>query len=171
MVILILLAIAVAFGLGAMLGAPYLPILHRDTQRLLELAELKPGQTLIDLGSGDGQLLRAAAARGIRGIGYEINPILVLISHLVCWRYRRIVTIHLADFWHVPLPPADAIYIFLIDRHMRRLDRKLTAELTRPAQVISFVFKIPGRQPVRHNSNTFVYQYDIQKPPSPPVLE
>ena len=59
--------------------------------------------------TGDGRLLRTAASRGIRGIGYEINPLLVLISRLVCWRYRRLITIHLADFWRVQLPPADAI--------------------------------------------------------------
>jgi 16S rRNA A1518/A1519 N6-dimethyltransferase RsmA/KsgA/DIM1 with predicted DNA glycosylase/AP lyase activity len=107
--ILILLLIVLPFGIGAILGAPYLPILRRDSDRLLKLAGLKPGQTLIDLGSGDGRLLKAAAAQGIRCIGYEINPYLVFISRLVCWRYRHLVTIHTADFWHTPLPPADAI--------------------------------------------------------------
>jgi hypothetical protein len=159
LLVLILFLVAAAFGLGAILGAPYLPILKRDSRPLIELADLKPGQTLIDLGSGDGRLLRAAAAQGIRCIGYEINPLLVFASRLMCWRYRRLVSIHLADFWHVHLPPADAIYVFLIDRYMARLDRKLTAELTRSTRVISFVFQIPGRPAARHNSNTYVYEY------------
>lgn len=163
MLLTILVILAVAFGLGAWLGAPYLPILSRDSAALLELSQLQPGQTLIDLGSGDGRLLRHAAARGIRCIGYEINPFLVLISRLVTWRYRRLITIHLADFWHVTLPPADAVYVFLIQRYMARLDRKLTAEITRPTRVVSFVFEIPHRQPVQRNSNTFVYAYGPTK--------
>lgn len=163
MLLLILLVVVGAFALGALLGAPYLPIMRRETQGLLALAELKPGQTLIDLGSGDGRLLRAAAAQDIRCIGYEINPFLVLISRIVCWRYRRLITIHLANFWHVKLPPADIIYVFLIDRYMARLDRKLTAELTQPTRVISFVFAIPGRTPARHNANTYIYEYEAAR--------
>jgi hypothetical protein len=154
-----LLAVILPFAVGAWLGAPYVPILRRDYEPVLDLADLKAGQTLIDLGSGDGRLLRAAARRGYHGIGYEINPFLYLASLLVTWRYRRIVRIHLADFWRVSLPPADAIYVFLIDRHMARLDRKLKTELTHATPVISFVFRIPGRTPDRQTPNTYRYHY------------
>jgi hypothetical protein len=157
--ILVLLLIVLPFGVGAILGAPYLPILRRDSDRLLKLTGLKPGQTLIDLGSGDGRLLRAAAAQGIRCIGYEINPYLVLISRLVCWRYRKLVTIHTADFWHIKLPPADAIYIFALDRYMARLDRKFTDEITQPTKVVSYIFEIPGRKSLTATNNTHVYEY------------
>lgn len=156
---MILLAIVLPFGAGAILGAPYLPILRRDSRRLLKLAGLKPGQTLIDLGSGDGRLLRAAAAQGIKCIGYEINPYLVLISRLVCWRYRHLVTIHTADFWRTPLPSADAIYVFGLDRYMSRFDRKFRAEITRPTKVISYIFEIPGRPTIAATNNTHVYEY------------
>lgn len=157
--LIILILIVGAFAIAGILGAPYLPILRRDTQPLLNLANLTPGQTLIDLGSGDGQLLRAAAVRGIRCIGYEINPIMVLISRVVCWRYRRLVTIHLANFWTATLPPANAIYVFLIPRHMARLDRKLTTEINQPTPVISYVFAIPNRHPTHQAANALVYEY------------
>ncbi|GAC1369769.1 MAG: hypothetical protein NVSMB39_1940 [Candidatus Saccharimonadales bacterium] len=157
--ILVLLIIVLPFGIGAILGAPYLPILHRDSERLLKLAGLKPGQTLVDLGSGDGRLLRAAAAQGIRCVGYEINPYLVLISRLVCWRYHHLVTIRTADFWHIKLPPADAIYVFALDKYMPRLDMKFTAEITRPTKVVSYIFTIPTRQPIHSTSNTYIYEY------------
>ena len=157
--ILVLLLIVLPYGLGAILGAPYLPILRRDSQRLLKLAELKPGQTLIDLGSGDGRLLREAAAQGIRCIGYEINPYLVIISRIICWRYRHLVTIHTADFWQIKLPPADAIYIFAMDKYMARLNQKFETEITRPTKVISYIFEMPGRPAIAATSNTHVYQY------------
>ncbi len=161
-VTLVLLVIVLPFGVAALIGAPYVPILKRDSTRLLHLTGLKSGQTLIDLGSGDGRLLRAAASQGIRCIGYEVNPFLVLISRLVCWRYRRLVTIHAADIWGIKLPPADAIYIFILDKYMARLDAKFSAEITRPTRVISYVFKLPGRTPIRENNNTYVYEYPVK---------
>lgn len=147
------------FGIGAVLGAPYVPILRRDSRKILALANLKPGQTLIDLGSGDGRLLRAAAAQGIRCIGYEINPYLVLISRIVCWRYRHLVTIHTADIWHIKLPVADVIYVFILDRHMARLEEKFARELTTPTKVISYIYELPNKAPLHTTPNTYVYQY------------
>lgn len=162
MLLILLIILVIPFGLGAVLGAPYVPILRKQSRDLLEIAQLKPGQTLVDLGSGDGRLLRAAAARGIHCIGYEINPYLVLVSRLVCWRYRHLVIIHTADIWRTKLPPADAIYIFALDRYMQRLDTKFTNEISVPTKVISYVFEIPGRTPIRRTPNTFVYQYPSQ---------
>ncbi len=161
---LLALVLLGGFGIAVFVGAPYVPILKRDYGPLLDLADIKPGQTLIDLGSGDGRLLREVAKRGIRAVGYEINPALYVISRVVCWRYRNLVTIRLRDYWHVTLPPADIIYVFLLETYMSRLDRKLTAELIRPTTVVSFVFQIPGRAATRASRNTFVYEY-----PEPPA--
>ena len=145
--------------MAAIIGAPYLPIMRRDYEPILDLANLKPGQTILDLGSGDGRFLLAAARRGYRAIGYEINPFLYVISRLLTWRYRSLVTIHLANFWPADLPPVDAIYVFLIDRLMPKLDTKLTKEIAKPTPVISFVFKIPGRKPQVQTRNAYLYWY------------
>ena len=160
----LLFALAASFGLGAWLGAPYVPILGQDRRKLLELTNLKPGQTIIDLGSGDGRLLYAAASQGINGIGYEINPLLVLISTIVCWRYRSRVKIHLANFWQQPLPKADAIYVFLIDRYMTKLKHKLVSDITEPTLVVSYVFALPTVQPIRTNATAAVYQFPLAHP-------
>jgi len=162
LILLVLIVIAAAFGVASFGGAPYVPILRRDTDALLRLANLEPGQTLIDLGSGDGRLLRAAAARGVRGIGYEINPIMVAISRLVCWRYRHLVTIRLADFWQTKLPPTDVIYVFLLPKYMAKLDQHLSVQVHQPTRLISYAFEIPGKPQLAHNRNTFVYEYGAQ---------
>jgi hypothetical protein len=158
----ILLALAIlitGFGVAGFTGAPYVPVLKRDHEALLKLADLKPGQTLIDLGAGDGYLLRAAARRGIRGIGYEINPVMVIVAKILCFRHRKLVQVHLADFWHLATPPGDAIYVFLIPRLMSKLDHKLAAEIKRPTKVISYAFEIPGKQPKLATANAFLYEY------------
>jgi hypothetical protein len=161
-VALILLVLTLPFAIGAIIGAPYVPILVRDRRRVLELAELKSGQTLVDLGSGDGRFLRAAAAHGIHGIGYEINPFLVLVSRLVCWRYRKLVTIRTTNFWHTKLPPADAIYVFGLDRLAARLVHKFETELDKPTEVVAYIFELPGHTPVRRLNNAYVYEFGQQ---------
>jgi hypothetical protein len=151
--------IVVPFALAAIVGAPYLPILRRDSTALLDLASLKPGQTIIDLGCGDGRFLRAAAQRGYRGIGYEINPLLYLVSLIVTWRYRHLITIRWRDFWSAKLPPSDAIYVFLIERLMPKLHAKLARDITTPTHVISYVFAIPGQPPIKTTRNAYSYRY------------
>ncbi len=147
-----------AFGLGALRGAPFLPVLKGEVGALLDLAQLESGQCLMDLGSGDGRLLKAAARQGCRGIGYEINPWLYLYSLVNCWSYRRQIKLRLADFWKSDWSEADVIVVFLIKRQMIKLDRQL-ADLRRPVRVVSYIFEIPGRRPIAQNRNAFVYQY------------
>jgi hypothetical protein len=153
------LVAVVGFGLAPFLGAPFLPILAKEVDGLLDLADLNPGQSLIDLGSGDGRLLKAAAKKGIRGVGYEINPWLCLIAVINCWQYRSLVTIKWQNYWTVRLPEADAIYVFLIQHYMGRLDRKLSREVTKPTKLVSFVFAVPGRVAVKKSRNSFLYLY------------
>lgn len=157
--LLVLVLLILPFGLANWLGAPYLPILRRDYEAIFALAGLQPGQTIIDLGSGDGRFLLAAARHGYKAVGYEINPLLYLVSIFVTWRYRHLISIHLADFWRTPLPPTDAIYVFLIGRLMPKLDQKLTTDITRSTTVISFVYEIPGRHPEARNHNAYLYRY------------
>lgn len=151
-------AVVACFALGAILGAPFVPIRRSDMEAALDLAGVAAGQTVIDLGCGDGRFLVAAARRGAAAIGYEINPLMWAWAWLATRRYRRQVRVRLANFWRVRLPKADVIYLFMIDRYTKRLDAKLSTELERPTKVVSYVFKLP-RQPVKTNRNTFLYQY------------
>jgi SAM-dependent methyltransferase len=158
--ILLALVLTLPFGIAALTGAPWLPTLNPQTEAALALADLKPGQTIIDLGSGDGRLLKAAAKRGLNAIGYEINPYMYLISLIVTFRYRRRVKIHLADFWTAKLPEAEVIYVFLLQKLMTKLEAKLNSELTRPTAVISLAFEIPNRQPVAQSGSIRSYCFD-----------
>ncbi|HEX7260050.1 MAG TPA: hypothetical protein VF272_03935 [Candidatus Saccharimonadia bacterium] len=151
-------AVVACFGVGAIMGAPFLPIRNPDIEAALDLAKLKPGQTIIDLGSGDGRILLAAARRGALAIGYEINPLLFAWSLMRTWPHRRRITIHLMSYWHSKLPPADIIYTFLITRYTAKLDKKLKAELSRPTAVVSYIFELP-REPVAQTYNTWLYRY------------
>jgi hypothetical protein len=140
-------------------GAPYLPTLNKPTQTALELADLKPGQLLLELGCGDGKILIAAAQQGIRATGFELNPILVLVCKLRCWRYRKLVRVQWANFWTKQWPTTDVIFIFGLPRIMNRLDKKIAQQASKPVKLVSFAFEIPDKSAVQKRDGVFLYEY------------
>jgi len=162
---LILAAIAVVliFSFVIMFGAPYLPTLKARTPEALDLLDLKKGQLLLELGSGDGRILREAARRGIEAVGWELNPLLVLYAKAINWRYRRQVTVKWGNYWRHSWPQADGIYVFLLNPYMAKLDKKITQEIRGKVKVVSFAFQIPGKKPLKELNGLMLYEYH-QKP-------
>ena len=76
---LLLIATAV-FNLGVAQSqegkiVPYVPTPQEVVDRMLELAQVKKGDVVYDLGSGDGRIVVTAAKKyGVRAIGFEIDP-------------------------------------------------------------------------------------------------
>jgi len=61
----------------------YVPTRLQTVERMLDYVELKPGETLVDLGSGDGRIVLAAAKRGANARGIELDEGRFKIA--VCW--------------------------------------------------------------------------------------
>jgi 16S rRNA A1518/A1519 N6-dimethyltransferase RsmA/KsgA/DIM1 with predicted DNA glycosylase/AP lyase activity len=141
------------------LGAPYVPTLHKQREIALDLLKLKPGQTLIDLGSGDGAMLKAAAQRGINVVGYEINPLLVFISRFRTRRYAENVKIIRGNFWQQKWPEADAVFVFLTGRYMERLNQNMQNRFKNPVKLVTYGFSIPNKKPKKADGACFLYRY------------
>lgn len=141
-------------------GAPYLPTLGRQMRTALDLSGLKPGDTLLELGCGDGRVLIAAARQGFKVVGYELNPLLAALAWLRTRRYRRQVRVIWGDFWRRPWPPAEAIFTFLLPKYMTRLDKKVMQYSNKPVKLVSFAFTIPGRKPAVRKDGVYLYKYD-----------
>lgn len=152
-IIFLLLA---AFGLVMLVGAPYVPTLRPQTTAALELLDLRPGQTLLELGSGDGTVLVAAAQAGLCVIGIELNPFLVAVSWLRTRKYRRQVRIIWGNLWWVRWPACDGVFVFLLGRFMPKLDRRMQ-QIKKP--LASFAFRIPGREIIAERAGVFLYKY------------
>lgn len=159
-------ALVLLFGFVVLFGAPYLPTLSKQQEAALDLLDLQPGQLLLELGSGDGRMLVAAARRGIRVVGYELNPLLAAWSWLVTRRYRRLVAIKCANFWRVSMPAADGIYVFLLDRYMGKLHNKIVQEISNPVNVVSFAFQFPESKHITEKSGLYLYVFDNKKQPN-----
>lgn len=147
------------FGVVVFFGAPYLPTLSNTKKNALDLLDLKPGQTLLELGSGDGRVMVSAAQRGLYVIGYELNPLLVLISIYQTRKFRSQVKIIWGNFWNKEWPECDAIYVFLIDKYMDKLDKKIRTHYKKPILVASNSFKISGKKPLKESHSVYLYGY------------
>ncbi len=148
------------FGFVIFFGAPYLPTLKPQQQAALDLLDLKPGDLLLEFGSGDGRMLAAAARRDIRCVGYELNPLLFLISWVRLWRWRRLARVKLASFWRADITQADAIFVFLLDKYMPKLDAMLDRQKHRPGlKLASYTFQITNRKVKKSRLGVFLYEY------------
>jgi protein-L-isoaspartate O-methyltransferase len=137
------------FGKAEIL-APYIPTPQAVVERVLELARISPGDTVYDLGSGDGRILVTAAQKyGARGVGVEISPDL-------CERARkriqslgleqRITMIH-GSALRVDLRPADVVTMYLLTTSNERLKPNLEKDLKTGARVVSVEFPVRGWKP------------------------
>lgn len=149
------------FGLVLLFGPPYLPTLSKQARLAVEMINLKPGQTLLELGCGDGKILKLAAATGVNAVGYELNPILVLIARIRTWRQRKYVKVVWGNFWDTQQwPDADGIFVFILQRHMPKLDGKIVAWHKKPVKLVSFAFPIKNKTPIKQDSSgVYLYEY------------
>lgn len=156
---LTLLFLILCFGFVLLFGAPYLPTLSKQASLALDMIDLKAGQTLLELGCGDGKILVAAARRGWKVVGYELNPLLVLVCLWRTRRYRKLVTIKWGNFWTQTWPPTDGIFVFVMQRQMHKLDTKIAQNANKPLKLVSFAFTIPGKRPIKQQDGVYLYEY------------
>jgi hypothetical protein len=148
------------FGFVAFFGAPYVPSLRKEVHTAFEdLYNISPTDIVVDLGSGDGLVLLEATARGAKGYGYELNPLLALISRV---RLRGKATIYTKNMWQAELPSdVTLIYAFTVTRDSRKLGRFIQAEvnrLARPVQVMTFGAPLKDYEPIAERNAHSLYK-------------
>ncbi|HEY8886261.1 MAG TPA: hypothetical protein VIM31_02040 [Candidatus Microsaccharimonas sp.] len=130
-IVFLLICIFLFFGLVVFLGAPYVPSHRKDVKRAFEYFDLNASDLLVDVGSGDGVILRIASSYGAKAVGYEINPILVGISRLLSLRDER-VTVLLQNLWLAKLPDeTTVVYAFAVHRDEKKLITLMQREANR----------------------------------------
>ncbi|OYX42489.1 hypothetical protein B7Y94_03315 [Candidatus Saccharibacteria bacterium 32-49-12] len=124
--------ILVSLGLVALVGAPYVPSQRRYVrQAFTELYKLTAADLVVDIGAGDGRVLRIAREFDARAIGFEIQPLLWLIGKYLN-RGDAAIQLIWANFWTHPLPDGvTLVYAFSVKRDNQRLTDKLRVEANR----------------------------------------
>ncbi|RJO59107.1 hypothetical protein C4546_03845 [Candidatus Parcubacteria bacterium] len=145
-----LIFIVALFVLGTMAwaglkAAPWVPTRSADFERILKLAEIKAGQTIFELGAGEGRLLKVfSQTPAAKIIGYEISILPFLIARWRCRKLGHKVELKFKDFFQAPFAKANVIFCFLTPTAMRKLKTKFEAECEPGTQIISYAFSVPG---------------------------
>jgi cyclopropane fatty-acyl-phospholipid synthase-like methyltransferase len=119
---------------------------------MLELAEVKSGDVVYDLGSGDGRIvIRAARKYGARGVGVEIDPELVEksrakareegVAHLVEFRAQDVFTVDISE--------ATVVTLYMLPEFNAKLRPILQKQLKPGSRIVSHDFDIEGWSPTK----------------------
>lgn len=122
------------------LDTPYVPTPQAVVDRMLELARLKAGETVIDLGSGDGRIMIEAASKyGARGFGVEIDPRLVKVSSENAAKagVADRVKFLQQDLFKTDFHEANVLTLYLLPDVNLALRPKILAELRPGSRVVS----------------------------------
>jgi SAM-dependent methyltransferase len=127
----------------------YFPTPVTVVDRMLELAEIKKGDVLYDLGCGDGRIVIAAAKRyGIKAIGFDIDPkrVAEASENVRKSGVSELVTIKQQDIFQIDLSEATVVTMYLLPA----LNVKLMPQLARlkpGSRIVSHAFDMKGARP------------------------
>jgi len=162
--LLLLLISGLWLVIPALYGVPWVPTREKRIRRALELVELQPGETLYDLGAGDGRVLIMAANEfGAQAVGIEIGPVQCAVGWLRCWisGSRRRVRIGCGNFYRADVAEADVVFVYLTSAQTSRLQDKLARELKPGARVVSIAADFPDWQPSKVDREMLIFVYEM----------
>lgn len=154
---------------GAQKLAPYVSSPQPVVERMLQLVNLRQGETLYDLGCGDGRIVVAAARTfGVRAVGVELSEPLVRRAReqvATAGLKERVEILH-SDLMDVDVAAANVVSLYFPSEAVSQLKPKLARELKPGSRVVSLDFKIPGWKPSkverveahRHPYTIYVYE-------------
>jgi hypothetical protein len=148
--LLILLGVSI-YGIGLLFssikGAPYVPTSKKQLEKIFKNISPKKEDVFVELGSGDGRLVRYAVKKyDLQGIGIEINPLLIWWSRFLARRDRTSKNVQFLrkNIFNFSLARADYLYIFLMPELIQKLLPKFKKELKKGTIIVSHGFKIIG---------------------------
>lgn len=166
----LLYVLAFGWTLPVTRGALFVSTASLRIKTFLDAVPMESGELLVDIGCGDGRVLRAAHRRyGVKTLGFEINPLAYVTARVLSLRTPGI-RIQWGNFWHKDLGDADVVFCYLFPDVMERLAGKLEKELRPGTRVISCNFPLPGwradtvLRPDSSRHNDPIYLYRIPNP-------
>ncbi|XP_003220077.4 ATP synthase subunit C lysine N-methyltransferase isoform X1 [Anolis carolinensis] len=144
---------------------PFVPATSKQIENVLNLLKGRNG-SLVDIGSGDGRIVIAAAKLGFKAVGYELNPWLVWYSRYRAWKegVHQDARFYISDLWKVSFSQYTNIVIFGVPQMMLPLEKKLGEELPLDARIIACRFPFPHWKPTHNFGEGIdtVWAYDSQ---------
>jgi SAM-dependent methyltransferase len=130
-------------------GVPYVPTPPELVEKMLDLAGVSASDYLIDLGCGDGRIALAAARRGARAMGVDIDPVRIQEA-VAAARFAQMesrVVFRRQDLFRTPIYEASVIALYLLPRINLALRPRLLTELRPGSRIVSHAFHMGDWHP------------------------
>ena len=166
--------VCLSFVLPALTGAPWVPSSNEIVRKMLLLSDVKPGEEVYDLGSGDGRIVITAAKEfGARSTGIEIDFFRAFYSKLLI-RLLGLgggggggkARVLWSSFYRVDLSRADVVTVYLLPETNDKLMPKLERELGPASRVVSHAFRFDW-QLLNSDEVARIYVYSPRPSASP----
>ena len=148
----------------ALYGLPWVPTREKRIRKALELADLRPDETLYDLGAGDGRVLVMAAREfGSQAIGIEIGPIQCLVGWLriLFSGSRTKAQMRCGDFYKADISDADVVFVYATSSQTFKLLPLLERELRPGVRVVSIAADFSGWLPTHVDREMLIFLYEM----------
>ena len=167
-----LLCAAPAAGQGSQGWTPdviYVPTPHEMVEDMLRLADVKQGDILYDLGSGDGRIPIAAAKKyGIRATGIDIDPERVAAANQNARDagVTKLVEFRQEDLFKAEFRDATVVTLYLLPDLNLKLRPRLWAELKPGTRIVSHQFDMGDWRPDKklQSNGRMVYFWTVPDP-------
>ena len=128
---------------------PFVPSPQEVVDKMVELGGVKPGDVVYDLGSGDGRIVIAAAKKGAKAVGFEIDGDLVKQSreNIRAAGVQDSAEIRQQDILTVDLSPASVVTMYLLPDVNLKLRPNLLSQLKPGSRVVSHSFDMGDWKP------------------------
>jgi SAM-dependent methyltransferase len=126
----------------------WVPTTPELVEKMLDMAAVTPRDVVMDLGSGDGRNVIAAAKRGARGVGFEYNPDMVALSERLA-REAGVAdkaTFVQGDMYEADISNATVMALFLLPSNLEKLRDKFL-RLKPGTRLVMNTFAIPEWEP------------------------
>ena len=165
--LIVIILMGIFFTIDTFLDLPYVATKRDKIETIIKLAQIKPKETVVDLGSGDGRLLFAAVRSGARAIGYEVNPFLVLLTQIKTRLFhpRGENSSHLGgvfvkrqNFWKADLAAADVIFVYGRAKTMPKFEDFVDKSAKRGTRIIVNTNPFSNKKPQKAENGIFLYR-------------
>ena len=159
---------ALWMAVPAFFGPPSVPTRVNRIRKALQLADLQPGETIYDLGAGDGRVLLIAASEfNARAVGVEVGPVQCMLIALRALASGNGDDIHVrwGNYFKADLKDADVVFIYATSRQMGKLAGHLKGQMKPRSRLVSVSADLPEWEPVEVDELELIFLYIM-----PPVI-
>jgi precorrin-6B methylase 2 len=128
---------------------PFVPTPQEVVDKMIELAGVKKGDTVYDLGSGDGRIVITAAKKGAKAVGFDVDGDLVKESRENIRKagVQERAEIKQQDILTVDLSPASVVTMYLLPDVNLKLKPNILSQMKPGSRIVSHAFDMGDWKP------------------------